>query len=397
MIEIKGKYNNAIIYTDNVEQTAISQIIELCNQEFVRGSKIRIMSDCHAGAGCTIGTTMIIKDKVVPNLVGVDIGCGMLTIKLKEKEIDFQQLDNTIRKYVPSGQNVRENYHKNNNKIDLTKLRCKNYINLDRAMKSLGTLGGGNHFAEINSDSKGNIYLVIHSGSRYLGKQVAEYYQELAYKTLSSNNIDKIKLINRLIREGKQNKIQSELSKIKPLKVSKQLAFLEGQNLKDYLHDMKIIQEYACLNRITMAEEIITRMSLNVDYSFTTVHNYIDLDNMILRKGAISAQKDEIVLIPMNMRDGSLICKGKGNPNWNYSAPHGAGRILSRSKAKDNVTLEEFKDSMKGIWTSSVNESTIDESPMAYKPMQEIIDNIKDTVEIIDIIKPIYNFKAGNV
>ena len=395
MIEVKGKYNNAIIYTDNVEETAISQIIELCNQEFTKDSNIRIMSDCHTGAGCTIGTTMTIKDKVVPNLVGVDIGCGMLTIKLKEKEIDFQKLDNIIREYIPSGQNVRETYHKNNYKVDLDKLLCKNYINMDRAMKSLGTLGGGNHFIEINKDSKGYLYLVIHSGSRYLGKQVAEYYQELAYKTLSSNNIDKIELIEKLKREGKQNQIQEELKKIKSIKVNKQLAYLEGKNLEYYLHDMRIIQEYAYFNRITMAEEIIYKMDLNIDYEFTTIHNYIDLENMILRKGAISAQKDEIVLIPMNMRDGSLICKGKGNNDWNCSAPHGAGRILSRSKAKDKVTLNEFKDSMNGIWTSSVSENTIDESPMAYKPMQEIIDNIQDTVEILEIIKPVYNFKAN--
>ena len=395
MIEVKGKYNNAIIYTDNVEETAISQIIELCNQEFTKDSNIRIMSDCHTGAGCTIGTTMTIKDKVVPNLVGVDIGCGMLTIKLKEKEIDFQKLDNIIREYIPSGQNVRETYHKNSYKVDLDKLLCKNYINMDRAMKSLGTLGGGNHFIEINKDSKGYLYLVIHSGSRYLGKQVAEYYQELAYKTLSSNNIDKIELIEKLKREGKQNQIQEELKKIKSIKVNKQLAYLEGKNLEYYLHDMRIIQEYAYFNRITMAEEIIYKMDLNIDYEFTTIHNYIDLENMILRKGAISAQKDEIVLIPMNMRDGSLICKGKGNNDWNCSAPHGAGRILSRSKAKDKVTLNEFKDSMNGIWTSSVSENTIDESPMAYKPMQEIIDNIQDTVEILEIIKPVYNFKAN--
>src|SRR5574344_2063346 len=396
MIEINRKYNNAIIYTDNVEQTAISQIIELCNQEFVKDSNIRIMPDCHAGAGCTIGTTMTIKDKVVPNLVGVDIGCGMLTVTLKDKEIDFQKLDNIIRKYVPNGQNVRETYNKNNTKVDLTKLLCKNYINMDRAMKGLGTLGSGNHFIEINKDDEGYLYLVIHSGSRYLGKQVAEYYKELAYKTLSNNSINKIELIARLKREGKQYQIQEELKKIKPIKVNKQLAYLEGQNLKDYLYDMRIVQEYATINRITMAEDIITRMGLNTDYCFTTTHNYIDLDNMILRKGAISAQKDEIVLIPMNMRDGSLICKGKGNKNWNYSAPHGAGRILSRSKAKDKITLDEFKDSMEGIWSSSVCESTIDESPMTYKPMQEIIDNIGDTVDIIDIIKPLYNFKSSN-
>ena len=396
MIELNGKYNKAKVFTDNIEQTATSQIIELCNQEFIKESKIRIMPDCHAGAGCTIGTTMTIKDKVVPNLVGVDIGCGMLTVKLKDKEIDFQKLDEVIRKYVPSGQSVRESYHKNNSKINLQELRCKGKLNIDRAMKSLGSAGGGNHFIECNIDSDDNLYLVVHSGSRYLGKQVAEYYQDLAFKTLSENILDKNKLIDKLKSEGKSNQIQKELTKIKPLKVNRQLAYLEGSNFNDYLHDMNIVQKYANINRETMAEEIIKHMGLIVDSSFTTIHNYIDLDNMILRKGAISSQKGEVMLIPMNMRDGSLLCIGKGNEDWNYSAPHGAGRILSRSKAKEKITLDEFKDSMNGIWTSSVCESTIDESPMTYKPMQEIIDNIGDTVDIIDIIKPLYNFKSSS-
>jgi len=396
MIELNGKYNKAKVFTDNIEQTATSQIIELCNQEFIKESKIRIMPDCHAGAGCTIGTTMTIKDKVVPNLVGVDIGCGMLTVKLKDKEIDFQKLDEVIRKYVPSGQSVRESYHKNNSKINLQELRCKGKLNIDRAMKSLGSAGGGNHFIECNIDSDDNLYLVVHSGSRYLGKQVAEYYQDLAFKTLSENILDKNKLIEKLKSEGKANQIQKELTKIKPLKLNRQLVYLEGSNFDNYLHDMNIVQKYANINRETMAEEIIKHMGLIVDSSFTTIHNYIDLDNMILRKGAISSQKGEVMLIPMNMRDGSLLCIGKGNEDWNYSAPHGAGRILSRSKAKEKITLDEFKDSMNGIWTSSVCESTIDESPMTYKPMQEIIDNIGDTVDIIDIIKPLYNFKSSS-
>ena len=396
MIELNGKYNKAKVFTNNIEETALSQIIELCNQEFTKDSKIRIMPDCHAGAGCTIGTTMTIKDKVVPNLVGVDIGCGMLIVKLKDKEIDFQKLDEVIRKYVPSGQSVRQSYHKNNSEINLQELRCKSKLNIDRAMKSLGSAGGGNHFIECNIDSSGNLYLVIHSGSRYLGKQVAEYYQDLAFKTLSENVLDKNKLIEKLKSEGKSNQIQKELTKIKPLKINRQLAYLEGDNFNDYLHDIGIVQKYANINRETMAEEIVKHMGLIVDSSFTTIHNYIDLDNMILRKGAISSQKGEVVLIPMNMRDGSLLCIGKGNGDWNYSAPHGAGRILSRSKAKEKITLDEFKDSMNGIWTSSVCESTIDESPMTYKPMQEIIDNIGDTVEIIDILKPLYNFKSSS-
>lgn len=396
MIELSGKYNIAKVFTDNIEQTATSQIIELCNQEFIKDSKIRIMPDCHAGAGCTIGTTMTIEDKVVPNLVGVDIGCGMLTVKLKDEEIDFQKLDEVIRRYVPSGQSVRQTYHRNNSKIDLQELRCKSKLNIDRAMKSLGSAGGGNHFIECNIDSKSNLYLVIHSGSRYLGKQVAEYYQDLAFKTLSENTLDKNKLIEKLKSEGKSNLIQKELTKIKPLKINRQLAYLEGSNFNDYLHDMNIVQKYANINRETMAEEILKHTGLVKDSSFSTIHNYIDLDNMILRKGAISSQKGETMLIPMNMRDGSLLCIGKGNEDWNYSAPHGAGRILSRSKAKEKITLNEFKDSMNGIWTSSVCESTIDESPMTYKPMQEIIDNIGDTVEIIDILKPLYNFKSSS-
>ena len=396
MIELNGKYNKAKVFTDNIEQTATSQIIELCNQEFVKDSKIRMMPDVHAGAGCTIGTTMTIKDKVVPNITGVDLGCGMLTVKLKNKEIDFQKLDYIIRQHIPNGQNVRRTYHKNNSKIDLQELRCKSRLNIDRAMKSLGSLGSGNHFTEINIDSKGNLYLVIHSGSRYLGKQVAEYYQDLAFKTLSENMLDKSKLIEKLKSEGKANLIQQELAKIKPLKVNRQLAYLEGDNLNNYLHDIGIVQKYANINRETMAEEIIKHMEFIVYSQFTTIHNYIDLDNMILRKGAISSQKGEVVLIPMNMRDGSLLCVGKGNEDWNYSAPHGAGRILSRSKAKEKITLDEFKDSMNGIWTSSVCESTIDESPMTYKPMQEIINNIGDTVDIIDILKPLYNFKSSS-
>lgn len=396
MIELNGKYNTAKVFTDNVEETAISQIIELCNQEFVKDSKIRIMSDTHAGAGCTIGTTMTIQDKIVPNLVGVDIGCGMYCVKLKEKQIDFQKLDNTIRKYVPSGQNVRETYHKLSNGINLKELKCINYINYDRAMKSLGTLGGGNHFIEINKDKEDNLYLVIHSGSRYLGKQVAEHYQELGYKKLTENRGLREKLINKLKNEGKEKDIKIELSKLPSLKINKQLAYVEGEDLNNYLYDMKITQEYAKLNRIIMATEILKNMNLNEKESFTTIHNYIDVETRILRKGAISANKDEKVIIPINMRDGSIIAIGKGNEDWNNSAPHGAGRILSRSKAKEKVNLEDFKDSMTNVWTTSVCESTIDESPMVYKPMQEIIDNIQDTVNIVDIIKPLYNFKANS-
>lgn len=397
MIELRGKYNTAKVFTDNVEETAMSQIIELCNQEFIQGSKIRIMPDTHAGAGCVIGTTMTIKDKIVPNLVGVDIGCGMAIINLgKGVKINLEKLDNFIRENVPSGHDV-------NDKEDIFKpiknLKCKSYVNQNRALCSLGTLGGGNHFIEVDIDNEDNTYIVIHSGSRYLGKQVAEYYQEKAFKDLT-NNAEQIKqLVDKLKSEGRERDIQNEIKKIKKPSISRTLAYVEGKNFNDYLNDMEIVQQYACINRQKMLMKMFQDfLQLDIrcnDGYFQTIHNYIDLKNMVLRKGSISAQKDEIVLIPINMRDGSLLCKGKGNSDWNYSAPHGAGRLMSRSKAKELVTIQEFENSMVGIYTTSVNQFTIDESPMAYKPMQEIIDNIQDTVEILKVIKPIYNFKAG--
>lgn len=397
MFDLNGKYATVRIFTDNIENEAISQIYELCNQEFVKDCKVRIMPDVHAGKGCTIGTTMEIKDKVVPNLVGVDISCGMLCIRLKEKEIDFKKLDDIIRKHIPSGMNVREKAIDSSEirKIGLQKLKCINNINIDRAEKSLGSLGGGNHFIEINVDEEKNLYLVIHSGSRYLGKQVAEYYQKMAINDLTNSTKEKIALIQKLKNEGRDKEIECALKMFDKPKIPSYLAYLEGIHLKNYLYDVGIIQEYANMNRKTMANEIITRMGLSIEEEFTTCHNYIDLDNMILRKGAISAQKGEKLIIPINMRDGSIIGVGKGNPDWNYSAPHGAGRIMSRSKAKELVSLEEFKKSMSDVWTTSVCQSTIDESPMVYKPIEEIVENIKDTVTIERIIKPVYNFKAN--
>lgn len=367
MIEIKGNFNTAKVFTDNIEGEAIAQIRELCNQEFVKDSVIRIMPDAHAGAGCTIGTTMTITDKIVPNLVGVDIGCGMETIKLKQREIDFEKLDRIIYDHIPSGFDIRKKQHKYTEHIDFDQLKCKKHVDLQRARLSVGTLGGGNHFIEVNKDNNGALYLVVHSGSRHLGKQVAEYYQDRAYK---------------------------ELSKLKNVKISKSLAYLQGESYHEYLHDMKIIQKYAVYNRKAIVDEIINRMGLEIEDQFTTIHNYIDLDSMILRKGAISARKGERVLIPINMRDGSLICIGKGNKDWNYSAPHGAGRIMSRRKAKETISLEEYRKTMEGIYTTTVNRSTLDECALAYKPMDEIMENIRDTVEIVDIIKPVYNFKA---
>ena len=367
MILLKGNYNDAIVYTKNLEENAKQQILNLLNQEFISDSVIRIMPDVHAGIGCTIGTTMTINDKIVPNLVGVDIGCGMETVLLKNTQIDFEILDKIIYKYIPSGFNIRKTVHPYLENINLNDLICKEYINLNRAMLSLGTLGGGNHFIEINKDEDNNLYLVVHSGSRHLGKQVAEYYQNLAFKNLQEKNI----------------------------KIEKNLAYLEGNLLENYLNDMSIVQKYAEYNRHAIVNEIVSKMDFEIIESFTTTHNYINLNDMILRKGAVSAKKDEKILIPINMRDGSLICLGKGNKNWNESAPHGAGRLISRRAAKESITLNEFKKSMDGIYTTTLNKGTLDEAPFAYKPIDEIISNITDTVEIYKNLKPLYNFKSA--
>lgn len=399
---VKGKYNEAIIFTDVVEETAIDQIQTLCNQAFVAGSKIRIMPDVHTGAGATIGTTMTIEDKIVPNLVGVDIGCGMETLKIKNKHIELQKLDKLIYEKIPAGFNIRENPHPYMEDIDLTALRClKNAkINLNRAERSLGTLGGGNHFIEVNKDSHNAIYINIHSGSRHLGLEVAKYYQEMAYRALNQNAPEDIEaLIVEYKKTGRTIEIQRAIEDLKAANTSivpKALAYVEGQWMVDYLHDMKIVQEYAALNRKAMMCELVKGMKLKEIESFTTIHNYLDTDHMILRKGAVSAQINEQLLIPINMRDGSLICRGKGNPDWNYSAPHGAGRLMSRNTAKNTFTLSDYKKEMAQVYTTSVNQETLDECPMAYKTMDDIVKNIGDTVEIVEIIKPIYNFKAGD-
>ncbi len=394
MQNFEGKYNNAKVFTDTIEQVAVGQITTLLDHEVSENSKIRIMPDVHAGVGCTIGTTMTITDKIIPNLVGVDIGCGMLTIKLKNKRIDFPALDSVIHKYIPAGFSVRETVHSLAYETDLESLYCKNSINIERANLSIGTLGGGNHFIEIDKDDDGVLYLVIHTGSRNLGKQVADYYQDKAYEQRKSVNTEVQDMIEKLKSEGREKEIQKQIKKIRPPEINRHLAYLEGQLFNDYIHDMSIAQHYADINRMTIAKEILKRAKLTEDMRFTTMHNYIDLNSNILRKGAISAQTGETVLIPLNMRDGSLLCCGKGNPDWNYSAPHGAGRLLSRAQTKETVTLSQFKKSMNGIYSSTISANTIDESAFAYKPMQEIIDNIGETVEIIKIIKPIYNFKS---
>lgn len=399
MIELKGKYNEAKIFTEVVDEASVSQVLLLLNQEFVSGSKIRLMPDIHAGAGCTIGTTMTITDKVVPNLVGVDIGCGMETIKIKETHIELQKLDKLIYEKIPSGFNIREKTHRYFNETNLEDLFCYKYIDTRRAEKSLGTLGGGNHFIEANKDDDGNIYIVVHSGSRHLGLEVANFYQEEGYKTLNgSAKKDIDNLIANLKVHGREREIQKSIAALKSIKrtnIPKQLAYVSSELFGQYIHDMKTVQRYAELNRRAIIDEIVKGMKIHVVDQFTTIHNYIDTDAMILRKGAVSARENEKLLIPINMRDGSLICVGKGNDDWNQSAPHGAGRIMSRSAAKEAFTVSEFKNQMSGIYTTSVNKDTLDECPMAYKGMDDIVNNISDTVDIVQVIRPIYNFKAG--
>lgn len=402
MLEIKGKINTAICYAKVIEEEAIEQIRTMCNQRLTEGTKIRIMPDVHAGKGCTIGTTMTVLDKVCPNIVGVDIGCGMYTVKLADTMLDFEKIDEACH-YIPSGMNVWEGRME---RFDLTNLRCyRSLRDAKRLERSLGTLGGGNHFIEIDRSSDGFYYLIIHSGSRNLGKQVAEYYQQLAID-LHMGKEDYFRQRDEIIRSykemGKRSEIQNELKKLKQnfiaqeLLVPKDLCWLYGTFLEDYLHDLEICQKFAKRSRERMAEILLERTEMTAVEAFHTIHNYIDLEEKILRKGAIAAHKGEKVLIPINMRDGSVLAVGKGNPEWNYSAPHGAGRIMSRTKAKESLDMTSYQNEMKGIYTTSVNENTLDEAPMAYKSLEDIIDVIRESVEILDIMKPVYNFKASN-
>lgn len=398
MLELRGKYNEAKVFTDLIDESAISQLTLLLNQEFVKDSKIRIMPDVHAGAGCTIGTTMTIHDKIVPNLVGVDIGCGMLCTELEDADFEPEKLDRIIREFIPSGHEIHDSEDKNFTKLN--ELYCKNHVDLSRALRSIGSLGGGNHFVEIDKDENGKLYLVIHSGSRHLGLEVANYYQNMAYNNCNKSSKEEVQaLINSYKEAGRQREIEKALIAMKNTKrtnIPKDLCYIEGNDMTHYIHDMKIMNDFAKANRQKMADIIISKMNWNATESFSTIHNYVDTEHMILRKGSVSAKKDEKLIIPMNMRDGSLICIGKGNDEWNQSAPHGAGRLMSRGEAREQVDMEEYRASMKDIWSTSVCEATIDESPMAYKPMESIIENVKDTVEILNVIKPVYNFKASN-
>ena len=358
------------------------------------------MPDVHAGKGCTIGTTMTITDKVVPNLVGVDIGCGMETTRIREDRLELQKLDKLIYEKIPSGFSVRDKAHRYLSQIDLSELYCAPHVNLLRAEKSIGTLGGGNHFIEVDKDEEGNLYIVVHSGSRHLGVEVASYYQEAGYQVLNHTDAASIAaLVARMKAEGREKEIQKALKKLKNLKqtsIPKDLAYVSGELFEQYLHDMKIVQKFAMLNRQAMMDEIVKGMKLHVEEQFTTIHNYIDTDAMILRKGAVSAKAGEQLLIPINMRDGSLICRGKGNSEWNCSAPHGAGRLMSRKAAQQELSMEAFRRQMEGVYSTCVLPETLDESPMAYKSMEEILAQIGPTAEIEARIRPVYNFKAAD-
>lgn len=403
MLEIKRNTGDVVkVFAETFEYEAFDQVKTLANYEPYLGSKIRIMPDAHAGKGCTVGTTMTLSGAVTPNLVGVDIGCGMCVTKvvgadgkpIPTDDTTMKALDETIRKYIPSGFDIHSQAW--TTFPELNDMYCVNGIDTSRAIKSLGTLGGGNHFIELDVDEAGNCYLVIHSGSRNLGVQVCKFYQDLAFKSLNEMSHIKNELIKKLKAEGREKDINSELKKLKKPSAPKDLAHLSGENFNSYLHDMEICQNYAVLNRKTMTRIILQKMNWKVLDQFETIHNYIDTKNMILRKGAVSAQAGERLIIPMNMKDGSLICVGKGNSDWNFSAPHGAGRLMSRSKAKENLSMKEYRKEMSGIWTTSVNESTIDESPMAYKPTEEIIRCVEPTVDVVNIIKPMYNYKHSS-
>ena len=366
MITIKSNYNTAIVYADSLDSGAEGLIRALCGNPLSQGSTIRVMPDVHSGKGCAVGTTMTIHDCVAPGLVGVDIGCGMEVYKVSGKRLELQKLDKLIHEKVPAGRSIRNAPHRFAEQVELENLRCYRHVQSNKALCSIGTLGGGNHFIELDRDTDGAHWLIIHSGSRHLGVEVATYYQNEAFRQC-------------------------------PEGTPYELSYVTGQLMADYLHDMEVVQEFAALNRQAVADEILRGMKLDILEHFTTVHNYIDLEKMILRKGAVSAQEGEKLIIPLNMRDGCLICSGKGNPDWNYSAPHGAGRLLSRAEVRQSVTLSQYKKAMQGIYTSCVNRETLDESPMAYKPMETILKQIAPTVDVLGRILPVYNFKAGVV
>lgn len=396
MLTIEGTYNNAKVFADTIDDSASEQLQALCNCPAFADSKIRMMSDVHAGKGCCIGTTMTVTGKVVPSMVGVDIGCGVLAVRLDADDLDKRLLDEVIEKKIPTGMKVHAEIPPLAYMMHTHLLSVKAPVNVDYALRSLGTLGGGNHFIEVDKGAGRGLWLVIHSGSRHLGVEIAEHYQKLAVKELHSvPETDRKALIERLKAEGRQTEIAGELKKLKVGRphIPDDLAFVSGQTMEDYLHDMEIAQGFAWFNRCLIASVIKTELGIGSSDEFQTVHNYIDTQSMILRKGAVSAKKGEKLLIPINMRDGSLICIGKGNPDWNFSAPHGAGRILSRAQAR-NLSMEDYRKSMEGIWSSCICEQTLDESPMAYKSLESIMSNTRDSVDVIERITPVYSYKA---
>ncbi|MBQ4403699.1 MAG: RtcB family protein [Selenomonadaceae bacterium] len=400
MEEIQGKFNTAISFAKVIEDTAREQIRRMCNYDFTQGSKIRIMPDVHAGKGCTIGTTMTVTDKAVPNIVGVDIGCGMYTVKLETDSLDFEKIDEAAH-YIPSRRNV---WDFRQERFDLTELNCYRSLKETRRIeKSLGTLGGGNHFIEIDKAADGTFYLVIHTGSRNLGKQVAEIYQNLAIDLAKGKDKyfaqrDEIIAVYKSL--GRKKDIQPKLKELEKeyrgvqASMPEDLCYVYGKYFHQYLHDMELCQNFARRNRELIAKILLGKAGISYSEAFHTIHNYIDVGELIIRKGAIAAHKGEKVLIPINMRDGSVLAVGKGNADWNFSAPHGAGRIMSRGTAKEQLSMDAYKESMAGIYTTSISEGTLDESPQAYKSLDDILDVIGDTVEIVEVMKPVYNFKA---
>jgi len=396
MIVVKGKYAEAKIFTDNFEPGLLEQIISVLDNIVSENQTIRIMPDCHVGNGICIGYVSTFSDKIIPSFVGVDLFCGMLVQKLENKNIDFEKLDKILHNYVPSGFSIHNRPHRFSNLIDLTKLKCYPYLkNYKKFELAIGTIGNGNHFFEIDKDDEGNYYSVIHTGSRNLGKQVADYYQQKAYESLVNNNKEKNNLISKLKAEGNEQNIQKELLKIEKMHINKNMAYCEGELMKDYLYDMAICKQYAELNRKAIADIIQRGMNWKIVEEFETLHNYVDIENKILRKGAVSAKKGEILYIPMNMSWGGIIAKGKGNEDFLYSAGHGGGRKMSRKTAKEIVSMDDYKKSMEGIYTTCINEGTIDESPMAYKDPEQVLKDSQDTIEVIKRITPLYNFKAS--
>ena len=380
MFEIRGKYNTAIVYAGRTDQESVAQVMAMCNTPYLAESRIRMMPDMHAAEGCTVGTSMTINGCANPAWVGGDIGCGMQVYKLREREIDFAELDRVIRAEIPSGAAIFPGENKAVRALKLQELICYEWIRHKTVDASLGTLGGGNHFIEVDRDTNGTLYLVIHSGSRRLGRDVAAFWQNEAF--CQTNGFDP-KLFARK---------KVDISKAA---VRKDMSWLEGDVLEGYLHDMNMAVNYATRSRELMGETIMSALNLHVDEAFATIHNYIDTEHGVLRKGAVSAQAAEKLIIPINMRDGSLICIGKGNPEWNCTAPHGAGRMMTRSQAKQEISIEEYRKAMAGIYTTSVSESTLDESPMAYRGIDEILDVIEDTAEVTELLTPVYNFKAS--